>query len=142
MKSVTVDLAIDTHFVVVNVVEHLPQIYVEAIDLVSHHRFGCVDGNVIGILDQLDVRRRCWKVGQIVIDERWRQNSTLCHSCIHLSVFIFFLPKMNLGSSVLHIVVEPATDCCMLVLKTQSSSCRWSTLWNAAVRSSTMSTVR
>ena len=73
---------------------------------------GCVDGNVIGVLDQLDVRRRCWKHGQIVIEERWRQNSSLYHTCFIISAFRFFLPKMNLGSSVLHIVVEPATDCC------------------------------
>ena len=51
----------------------------------------------------------------IVIEERWRENSALCHSCFHLSAFGFFLPKMNLGSSVLHIVVEPATDCCRYV---------------------------
>ena len=85
---------------------------------------GGVDCNVIGVLDQLDVRRRCRKVGQIVIEERWRQNSSLYHSCFHLSAFRLFLPKMNFGLSVLHIVVEPVTDCwCKLVLKTQSSSC-------------------
>ena len=55
------------------------------------------------------------KVGQIVIEERWRQNSALCHSCFHISAFRFFLPKMNFSSSVLHIVVEPATDCCQYV---------------------------
>ena len=64
----------------------------------------------MSVLDQLDVRRRCWKVGQIVIEERWRQNS-LYHSCFHRSAFLFLLPKMNFGSSVLHIVVEPTTDC-------------------------------
>ena len=37
--------------------------------LISYHWSGCEDGNVIGIRDQLDVRRRCWKVGQIVIEE-------------------------------------------------------------------------
>ena len=72
-------------------------------------------GNVIGVLDQLDVWRRCWKAGQIVIDERWRQNSSLYHSCFQLSAFRFFLPKINLGSSVLHIVVDPAADCCRYV---------------------------
>ena len=107
MKSVTVDLAIDTQFFFY-VVVHLRQVYVEAID----HRSGCVDGNVIGVLDQLDVRRRCWKVGQIVIEERCRQNSSLYHSCFHISAFRFISPKMNFGSSVLHIVVEPVTDCC------------------------------
>ena len=70
MKSVTVDLAIDTDIFVLLV--HLREIYVEAIDWVSHHWSGCVDGNVIDVLDQLDVRRRCWKVCQIVIEERWR----------------------------------------------------------------------
>ena len=69
-----------------------------------------MDGNVISVLDQLDVRRRCWKVGHIVIEERWRQNS-LYHSCFHLSAFRFFLLKLNFGSSVLHVVVEPAMDC-------------------------------
>ena len=34
------------------------------------------------------------------------------HSCLHLSSFRFLLPKINFGSNVLHIVVEPATDCC------------------------------
>ena len=116
MKSVTVDLAVDTvSFVVVDVVEHLRQIYVEAIDYVSHHWSGCVDGNVIGVLDQFDVRRRCWNVGQIVIEERRRQNSSLYHSCFHISALRFFFTKMNFGSSVLHIVVEPATDCCRYV---------------------------
>ena len=56
--------------------------------------------------------RRCWKVGQIVIEERWRQSSFLHHSCFHLSALRFSLTKMNFGSSVLHIVVEPAKDCC------------------------------
>ena len=51
------------------------------------------------------------KVGQTVIEERWRQNSSLCHSCSYLSALRFFLPKMNLGSSVLHIVVERETNC-------------------------------
>ena len=74
MKSVTVDLAIDTQFFFY-VVVHLRQVYVEAID----HRSGCVD---------------------------------LYHSCFHISAFRFISPKMNFGSSVLHIVVEPATDCC------------------------------
>ena len=38
MKSVTVDLAVDTvSFFIVYVVEHLRQIYVEAIDYVNHH---------------------------------------------------------------------------------------------------------
>ena len=87
------------------------QIDVEAIDLVSHHWSECVDDNVIGVLDQLNVRRRCWNVGQIVIEERWRQNSTLYHSCFHLSAFRFLLPKMIFGMSVLHVVVEPATVC-------------------------------
>ena len=70
------------------------------------------DGIVISVLDQLDVRRRCWKVDQIVLEERWRQNSSLYHASFHLSAFRFLLPKMNFGSSVLHIVVEPVTDCC------------------------------
>ena len=73
-----------------------------------------VDGNVIDVLNQPDGRRRCLKVGQIVIEERWRQNASLYHSCFHLSAFRFSLPKINFGSSVLHIVVEPATDCCRL----------------------------
>ena len=51
------------------------------------------------------------KVGHVVIEERWRQNS-LYHSCLHLSAFKFFLPKMISGLSVRHIVVEPAKDCC------------------------------
>ena len=46
----------------IDVVEYLRQIYVVAIDYVSHHRSVCIDGNVIGVLDQLDVLRRCWKV--------------------------------------------------------------------------------
>ena len=66
---------------------------------------GCVD-------DQLDVWRRCWKVRQIVIDERWRQNSALYHSCFHHYAFRFLLPKMNFGSSVLHIVVQQVMNCC------------------------------
>ena len=37
------------------------------------------------------------------------------HSCFHHSAFSFLLPKMNFGSSVPHIVVEPATDCCRYV---------------------------
>ena len=111
MKRVAVDLAVGTQFFVVDVVEHLRQIYVEAIDYISHHRSGCVDGNVIGVLDQLNVRRRCRKLGQIVIEERWRQNSTLYHYCFHLSAFRFLLPKMNFGSSVMHIDIEPVTDC-------------------------------
>ena len=78
----------------------------------ANHWSGCVDGNAIGVLDQHDARRRCWKVGQIVIEELWRKNSTLCHSCFHISAFRFLLPKMNFGSSVLHVVVEPATECC------------------------------
>ena len=124
VKSVTVNLAADTLSFFFDVVEHLRQAYVEAIDYITHHRSGYVDGNVIGMLDQLDVRRRCWKVGQIVIEERWRQNSSLYHSCFHLSALRFFLPKMNFGSSVLHIVVEPATIVAgKLVLKTQSCSC-------------------
>ena len=64
MKGVTVDMAID------DIVEHLRQIDVEAIDLVIHHLSGCVDGNVIGVHDQLDVRQWCWKVSQIEIDVR------------------------------------------------------------------------
>ena len=34
----------------------------------------------------------------------------LYHYCFHLSAFRFFLPKMNFGSSILHIVVEPAAS--------------------------------
>ena len=71
-----------------------------------------VDGNVISIFDLLDVWRRCWKVGQIVIEERWRQNSSLYHSCFDFSAVRFFLPEMNFGLSVLYIVVEPVTDFC------------------------------
>ena len=115
MKSFTVDMAVDTVSFFFNVVEHLRQVYVEAIDYVGHQWLGCVDGNVIGVLDQPDVRRRCWKVGLIAIEERWRQNCSLCQSCFHLSAFRFFLPQMNFGSSVLHIFVEPATDCCRYV---------------------------
>ena len=50
------------------------------------------------------------EIGQIIIEERWRQNS-LYHSCFHLSAFRFLFPKMNIGSSVLHKIVVPATDC-------------------------------
>ena len=88
---------------------------VEVIDYVSHHWSGCADGNSIGAFDQLDDRRLCWKVGQIEIDERWRQNSSLYHSCSHLSAIRFLLPNMNFGSSVLHIFAEPSTDCCRYV---------------------------
>ena len=49
---------------------------------------------------------------QMVIEERWRHISSLYHSCFHLSTLRFYLPKMNFGSSVLHIVVEPAKDSC------------------------------
>ena len=80
-------------FFVADVVEHLRQLYVAAIDYVSHHWSGCGDGNVIGVLDQLDVRRWCWKVGQIVIEERWIQNSTLYNSCFHLSAIRFLFRK-------------------------------------------------
>ena len=76
---------------------------------------GRVEGIAIGVLDQIDVRRRCWKVGQIVIEERWRQISDLYHSCLHLSALKFLLPKMNFGSSVLDIISEPVTDCCRYV---------------------------
>ena len=50
---------------------------------------------VIGVLDQLDVLRRLIKVGQMVIEERWRgQNSALCHSCLHSSFsFSYFSQK-------------------------------------------------
>ena len=44
----------------------------------------------------------------------WRALETelhLYHSCFHLSAFRVFLPKMIFGSSVLHLVVEPASDC-------------------------------
>ena len=82
---------------------------------VSHHWSGCVDGNVIGVFDQLDVRRRSCKVGQIVIEVPWRLNSTLYHSCFHLSACRFVFPNMTFGSSVLHIVTEPATDFCRYV---------------------------
>ena len=91
------------------------QIDVETIDWDSHHWSGCVGGNVIGLLDQLDFRSRCWKVGLIVIEERWKQNSSLYLSCFHLSTLGFLLPKINFGSSVLHIVEEPATNCCRYV---------------------------
>ena len=65
---------------------------------------------MIGVLDQLDVRRRCWKVGQIVIKERSGQNSAMYNSCFHLYALRFMLPKMNFGLSVLQKDVEPATD--------------------------------
>ena len=52
------DFAVDTEFYVVDIVEHLRQIDVEAIDYFSHHRSRCVDGNAIGVHDQLDVQRR------------------------------------------------------------------------------------
>ena len=97
MKSAPVDLAVDTVSCFFDVVEHLRQIYVEAIDYSATTGPGMFHGNVIGVLDQLDVRRRCWKVGQIVIDERWRQNSSLYHSCFQLSAFTFFLPKKTLA---------------------------------------------
>ena len=74
-----------------------------------------MDSNYICVLDHLGVRIRCCKVGQIVIEGRWRQNSTLYHSCFHLYAFRFLLPKIKFVSSVLHIVVEPATDCCRYV---------------------------
>ena len=61
--------------------------------------------NVIGVLDQLEVRRWCCKVGQIVIEERWRQNSVMYHSCYNFSAFRYLLPKTNYDSSVLQIVV-------------------------------------
>ena len=93
MKSVTVDQAVDTVSFFADVVVHLRQIDVEAIDYVNHHWYGCVDGNAIGVLNLLDVRRRYWRVGQIVIEERWRQNSSLYHSCFHLSTFRFLFPK-------------------------------------------------
>ena len=99
-----------SQFFVVDVVEHLRQIDVDAVDYVSNKCTGCVNGNVIGVLDQVYVQRWCWKFGQIVIEERWRQNSTLCHSCFHLSALRFLLPKMNVGSSVMYIVLEPATE--------------------------------
>ena len=52
---------------------------------------------------------------QIIIEERWRQNS-LYHSCFHLSAFRFFLLKMNFCSSVLHIVVVySSNEQCLLV---------------------------
>ena len=94
-------------FYVVDVVENLRQMLRPLID----HWSGCFDGNVIGIIDQLDVCRRCWNVGQIVIEERWRQNSIFYHYCFHLYAFRFLLPKMIFGSSVRHIIMEPVTDC-------------------------------
>ena len=42
-------------------------------------------------------------------------DSTLYYSCFHIYALRFLLPKMNLGSAVLHIVVEPVTDCCWYV---------------------------
>ena len=51
----------------------------------------------------------------VAIDEHWRQNSSLYHSCFHLYDIRFLLPKMNYGSSALRIVVEPATDSCRYV---------------------------
>ena len=71
-----------------------------------------VYGNVIGVLHQLDFRRRCWKVGQIVIEDYRRRSSSLYHSCFHFSAPRFLLPKMNFVLSILHIVVAPATECC------------------------------
>ena len=56
-----------------------------------------------------------WKVGQIVIEERRTQNSTMYHSCFRLSALRFLLSKMNFDTPVLHIVEEPATDCCLYV---------------------------
>ena len=61
------------------------------------------------------VSEACWKIGQIVIEESWRQNSSLYHSCFNLSALRFLLPKMIFDTSVLHIVEEPATDCCLYV---------------------------
>ena len=113
MLLLTWPLTLSVFFI--DVVEHLQHIDVEAIGYVSHHWSGCVDGNVIGVFDQLDVWWRCRKVDQVVIEERWRQNSSLYHSCFHLSAFGLLLPKINFGLSVLHIVVEPATDCCRYV---------------------------
>ena len=47
-KSFTVYLADDiVNFFIVDVVEHLRQIDIVAIDSVSHHWSGCVDGDVI-----------------------------------------------------------------------------------------------
>ena len=87
-----------------DVVEHLRQIYVEAIDYVSHHWSRCIYRNVIGVFDQLDVRRRCWNVGQeselLVIPLMF---SPLC--------FWIHIAENEFGSSVLHIVLEPATGC-------------------------------
>ena len=40
------------------------------------------------------------------------KSATLYHFSFHLSVFGFLSQKMNFGSSVMHIVVDPATDCC------------------------------
>ena len=48
----------------------------------------------------------------MVVEEGWRQNSALYHSCFHLYAFRFLFLNMNFCSSVLHIVVEPAMDYC------------------------------
>ena len=88
------------------------QIEIEANDRVSHHWSGCVDGNVIGVLDQLDVRQQCLKVGQIVIEDRCKHNFAFYHVCFHPSVFRSMLPYMTFGSYVLHIVVVSATNYC------------------------------
>ena len=77
-------------FVVVDVVEHLRQVYVEAIDYDRHHWSGCVEGSVIAILDQLDFRSRYWKVGQILIEERWRpaaRSVVIGDSAVHVESF-------------------------------------------------------
>ena len=121
----------------------MQQIEIEAIDYVSHHWTGCVDGNIIGVFGQPDVRRRCWKVGQIVIEERWRLNSALYHSCFNISAFRYLLPQINFGSPVQHIAVEPVTDCCRHVGVVDTiEQLLMSTLSNAAVRSSATSTVQ
>ena len=57
----------------------------------------------------------CWKVDQIVIEERWRHNSTFYNSCLNLSAFRFLLPKLIFDTPGLHIIEEPATDCCLYV---------------------------
>ena len=108
MKSVTVDLDVDTVSLLLLMQLSTSDRYMLRPLIRSVTTGPCVDGDVIGVLDQLDVRRRCWKVCQIVIEERWGQNSTLYHSCIHLSAFGLMLPKMNVGSSAMNIVVEPA----------------------------------
>ena len=56
-----------------------------------------------------------WKVDQIVIEERWRHNSSFYNSNVKLSAFRFLLPKLIFDTPVLHIVEEPATDCCLYV---------------------------